>query len=419
MHAAHRASSNIEDTAKGIARHAYAGRSALSVRATPISIRAIGSLVQTARAINYSIRAVHSPRSASPEAAFAKSEARILALNESQLKPGTTFFCQPLWPEGPPKGLRPRDIGETLLDTDPDFAFWKRWYEGMVAGRPLDWELQRRIALIDDTIWKEGASAVAREIERIEADWLAERLPLAETVVLDPDTGRFDVIPALVQNAPLTGALISAVQDALDDAVSGNNGLNERSTTVRILSRSCTRHANDPQRLEMDFTRAAIGLRRQFDTDDLPQSEDNLHLLDSVEEAVRGLRAAHPEVAANRQILAQAKLSELDDTDRALLQDAAPILDEITQGTLQEDFAEDLAVLADPQSGATIEVTPGSALTDPAIRTVSRVSKMWRLSVEASESDAHKVVQLGTTTVTVGQWLWQLVQLGLKLFGVA
>lgn len=48
-------------------------------------------------------------------------------------------------------------------------AFWKEWYEGFVVGKPLDWELQRQVASIKDSIWKDGPEAVAAEINKIRA----------------------------------------------------------------------------------------------------------------------------------------------------------------------------------------------------------------------------------------------------------
>lgn len=46
-------------------------------------------------------------------------------------------------------------------------SFWREWYQGLLDGDPLDWRLQRRVALIDDAIWKAGIEAVAAEIEKI------------------------------------------------------------------------------------------------------------------------------------------------------------------------------------------------------------------------------------------------------------
>lgn len=60
-----------------------------------------------------------------------------------------------------------RRTSEVLAKVGWDF--WQRWYEGMHQGKPLLWDLQREVALIDDEIWKAGPEAVAEEIARIEA----------------------------------------------------------------------------------------------------------------------------------------------------------------------------------------------------------------------------------------------------------
>lgn len=54
-------------------------------------------------------------------------------------------------------------------------AFWREWYQGFLDGKPLDWELQRRVALIDDVIWEAGPGSVAEEIEKIRAKFYLEK----------------------------------------------------------------------------------------------------------------------------------------------------------------------------------------------------------------------------------------------------
>lgn len=54
-------------------------------------------------------------------------------------------------------------------------AFWREWYQGFLDGKPLDWELQRRVALIDDAIWEAGPEAVAQAIEKIRAKFNLEK----------------------------------------------------------------------------------------------------------------------------------------------------------------------------------------------------------------------------------------------------
>ncbi len=96
-------------------------------------------------------------------------------LEDAGYSPEKVFF-EPLWHRSEiPEGLTTKSIGPTLLDTDPRFDFLKRWYDGMVRGAPMDWELQRRVALIPQEVWEAGAGAVAEAIAEIEAEWDAER----------------------------------------------------------------------------------------------------------------------------------------------------------------------------------------------------------------------------------------------------
>ncbi len=83
---------------------------------------------------------------------------------------------QPLWHGNEPSiGLRPADLGPTLFETDPRFAFFARWYNGMVRGGPLPWDLQERVALIPEDTWEGGADAVVAAIEEIERELEAEK----------------------------------------------------------------------------------------------------------------------------------------------------------------------------------------------------------------------------------------------------
>ena len=59
--------------------------------------------------------------------------------------------------------------------------FWRRWWEGARDGKPLDWELQKRVALIPPEDWaKNDPAHIARLIRQIEADWQAEQQAKAD-----------------------------------------------------------------------------------------------------------------------------------------------------------------------------------------------------------------------------------------------
>lgn len=56
------------------------------------------------------------------------------------------------------------------LQSEPLFGdYWYRWYKGFLDGIPLDWQLQLKVALIDDVVWEDGPEAVAEAIRDIEA----------------------------------------------------------------------------------------------------------------------------------------------------------------------------------------------------------------------------------------------------------
>ena len=56
-----------------------------------------------------------------------------------------------------------------FLNSDLEsWSFWARWYEGMLKGEPLPWDLQERVALIPDEDWKKGPEWIAGKIREIE-----------------------------------------------------------------------------------------------------------------------------------------------------------------------------------------------------------------------------------------------------------
>jgi hypothetical protein len=54
-------------------------------------------------------------------------------------------------------------------------SFWRDWYEGFLKGKPLDWELQRRVALMPDEDWDAGPNVVATRIAEIRARFELEQ----------------------------------------------------------------------------------------------------------------------------------------------------------------------------------------------------------------------------------------------------
>lgn len=77
---------------------------------------------------------------------------------------------RPLWPGTPPDWITQADRETRAIwaETPEHWEFWTRWWDAAIAGTPLDWGLQRDIALIPDEVWQQGPGPVAIEIARLE-----------------------------------------------------------------------------------------------------------------------------------------------------------------------------------------------------------------------------------------------------------
>ncbi|WP_299981889.1 hypothetical protein [uncultured Ruegeria sp.] len=309
--------------------------------------------------------------------------------------------------------------------TDGSFEFWIKWYQGLATGVPVDSVLQERVASIPDRVWFWGHKAVAHEISVIELDLLAQRAPMAETVRFNESTNKFGATPRIIESPKLLSATISQVQDALEDVlVDVSNGLNERSRETRVLHRTSTKYGNDPQRVEMDFTSVHAGLVRQIAVEDLPPSEANLALARALEEGAQALRATHQEIADNRRILEAQKIAELSDKQKAELAEALPILEEISEGIVQDDFIEDISFLTADSDGLPVGAfTLGVASRNPVLagydekrRTFARIAQI-AIILRKFPNLVHKID--GSTTYKAARILTTigaLATIGIALF---
>lgn len=64
----------------------------------------------------------------------------------------------------------------SFFTSDPrKWEFWNEWYQGYLAGDPVEEVLVYRVSRIPEVIWDKGAEAVAREIEQIRKRLAVER----------------------------------------------------------------------------------------------------------------------------------------------------------------------------------------------------------------------------------------------------
>ncbi|MDF1670371.1 MAG: hypothetical protein P1U83_12210 [Roseovarius sp.] len=160
-----------------------AGAAAGAARAAAYAAGAAGAAADAADAAAYAADAA--ARAAARAAAYAAGAARAAAYAADAAAGAAAraadfkdtdilldlLFETPVWhdpgePDWLVSVLMPKD---NLLESGPEWAFWREWYYGFLNGKPLNWELQKRVTLIEDAIWEDGPEAVALEIERIRA----------------------------------------------------------------------------------------------------------------------------------------------------------------------------------------------------------------------------------------------------------
>lgn len=112
--------------------------------------------------------------------AAASSDASWIEENRGDV---AIVFSRPVWPDGIPESFVP--VAESLQarwEVAPQLGpFWKNWFEGMSSGAPVDWELQKTIALIANETWEAGPERVAEEIRMIEANAGSRKIYLTDT----------------------------------------------------------------------------------------------------------------------------------------------------------------------------------------------------------------------------------------------
>lgn len=88
------------------------------------------------------------------------------------------IFSQSLWYNGAPNWLSHVRAGfADTMHGELNMPFWARWFQAMHDGRPLNWEMQKEIALIPERDWEKGAAQMAPIIAEIEARYAKPKLP--------------------------------------------------------------------------------------------------------------------------------------------------------------------------------------------------------------------------------------------------
>ena len=141
-------------------------------------------------------------------AAYADDSWALLRGDILELEQGGDLRTLHLWPqETPPEIAEAWTTGRAWMEAAPGHAFWIRWYDAILAGRPLTgdwdshWQLMYNIALIDPKDWGEGkepdAFRVAGIIEGLCKPYALNMTRSNEAVELNPETGLLRLVPVV------------------------------------------------------------------------------------------------------------------------------------------------------------------------------------------------------------------------------
>lgn len=175
-------------------------------------------------------------RSEDPQAiAASASDARAIDIDQSDA------LEAPLWrdlerPSWFSNGWA--DGSQLMLRNSQIWTHWVTWYEDLIGGNPIDWELQRQVALIGDAVWEGSPETVASEIEKINAMIVTQK---ANTLLIEHVEQRPAELVGIGHNNPPEG---------INDFPIINYELSQLTTTASVIQSELEASVPDRSKLQ-------------------------------------------------------------------------------------------------------------------------------------------------------------------------
>ncbi|MEM6635474.1 MAG: hypothetical protein AAF667_06240 [Pseudomonadota bacterium] len=296
-----------------------------------------------------------------------------------------TAFAPALWHDaGMPQGLATGlERLEAFFARDlTTWGFWNHWYRSHLEdGAPISWDLQEAVARIPNEHWEQTderdswdkvAKHIAGLITDIEARFVVQRAPLAETIVFDEAEGKFfrEAIP--VVQPDLLETTLGLIADSLKDAL-GGNGLLPGCWEEERLRRMLKDYSHDPQRIEMECVTVHKRIQAKLGGE-LPESDEIVALSDTLLTAALDIRAHHPEVAEARSKRGAQAAREATPEDIVVGRAALLQIEVVLREDFRVDYYEDAEEVLDALEAG--EVPAEDAVT----RAANRSAKMWQFA---------------------------------------
>jgi len=279
-----------------------------------------------------------------------------------------------------------------------DWTFWIRWYDSVLAGKPLSCEMLFNILSISSKDWRKGAAHVNAIITEIEEAFLAKATPLAERMEVNPETQRLRVVPERMSQKALYNSVLEAVGDGMSDLRNSpqfDNALSALKPVFEtILDRTFDKYLNSPQRVHDDFVKSRNRINRLLDVGELSPNDEVVEFADDLDKAAAHIRANMPQVKASMAALARLRMSEASENDRTAIQAGAEAVAEISEPELADEMLHDARALLFVSKEIPAGAPPVQA-PDEAYRFTHRIIESKRILSDEVLSKAGKGVSGG------------------------
>ena len=268
------------------------------------------------------------------------------------------MFRTAIWGGVPPHFLEEKyeDVKNALNALNEGWEVWFPIYEGFRDGKPLDWDILEKIALIPNADWREDDPAYTNGIiAGIIGEHQLRNANSAERIERNSETGLFQALPVTTISPKRYENALDKVRDRIAELNEGglDNSHMALDRDLKRLNKMLDRYAHVPLRMHDEFVRALKRCGQKVEVGELAQDDDVLDYIDDLDNGAIDIRGSDIEVRktivsrsgfkarrANREVA-----KEID----SVVEAAASMSD----ADLAEELREDWKILENlPEEGA-------------------------------------------------------------------
>ncbi len=280
-----------------------------------------------------------------------RSDVDLILQNQDIFRVPLWSFSQPSWYSRDMEKVR----GIWSKYPPGTWDFWLRWWDGVLSGKPLNWELQRDIVLeLTAEDWEAGPARVAERIAEIEVRYAIARTPNAEIIGVNPSTGFVRADPVSRLRSDHLNDILDTLSDAskLFDGHGGPNGpYGTFENECTIIDDAVVRYGKRPIMLLRICRRIVERVKIKEANGDCPK-EDPLaaDFVSSVASAAGDLMAFDQDVREAETARAAINLTPPSAAIAKALALAADQASEISEGDLKAELPTDARLAASSPS---------------------------------------------------------------------